>query len=91
MKKKGKGKAATNLKGKKKIVDKGKCFHCNKDGHWKWNYPKYLVEKRAENENKGKYDLLVVQICLMQNDNSTWILDSRTTNHICSYFQETSS
>ena len=52
MKKKGKGKAPTNLKSKKKAADKGKCFHCNEDEHWKRNYPKYLVEKKVEKETK---------------------------------------
>ncbi|XP_038876885.1 uncharacterized protein LOC120069247 [Benincasa hispida] len=24
-------------------ADKEKCFHCNRDGHWKRNYPRYLA------------------------------------------------
>ena len=41
-------------KGKTKVVDKGKCFHYNVDGHWKHNCSKYFVEKKKEKE--GKYD-----------------------------------
>ncbi|KAA0058365.1 gag/pol protein [Cucumis melo var. makuwa] len=41
---------ATEGNGKAKIVIKGKYFHCNVDGHWKRNCPKYLTKKK---EKKG--------------------------------------
>ncbi|TYK19615.1 gag/pol protein [Cucumis melo var. makuwa] len=34
--------------GKAKVAIKGKCFHCNVDGHWKRNYPKYLAKKKEK-------------------------------------------
>lgn len=74
-------------KGKKKIADKGTCFHCNQDGHWRRNCPQYLAEKKAEKAEAakiGKYDLLVIESCLVENENSIWILDSGATNHVCS-------
>ena len=49
-KKKGKGKATAEQKGKKKVANKGKCFYYKTDGHYKRNCPKYLAEKRAEKE-----------------------------------------
>ena len=61
---------------------KGKCFHCGVDGHWKRNCAKYLSELKKK--NKGKYDLLVLEACLVEDDTSTWIVDSGATNHICS-------
>ncbi|TYK04285.1 gag/pol protein [Cucumis melo var. makuwa] len=48
MKKKRKGKTPKNSEGKK--VAKGKCYHCNEDGHWLRNCPKYLTEKKADKE-----------------------------------------
>ncbi|KAA0048592.1 gag/pol protein [Cucumis melo var. makuwa] len=49
--KEGKGKdltIAVEGKGKAMVVIKGKCFHCNVDGHWKTNCPKYLVKKKEK-------------------------------------------
>ena len=70
---------------KKTKATKGICFHCNQEGHWKRNCPKYLVEKKKAKQ--GKCDLLVLQTCLVENDDSTWIKDSGATNHVCSSFQ----
>ncbi|KAA0035551.1 gag/pol protein [Cucumis melo var. makuwa] len=64
----GKGKSPTVAaegKGKTKIAIKGKCFYCNVDGHWKRNCLKYLAKKK---EKEGKYDLLVLETCLVKND-----------------------
>ncbi|PKI72263.1 hypothetical protein CRG98_007337 [Punica granatum] len=42
----------TKKKGKTKVAaDKGTCFHCGKDGHWKRNCSQYLASLKA---NKGK-------------------------------------
>ncbi|TYJ97030.1 gag/pol protein [Cucumis melo var. makuwa] len=51
MKKKRNRKTPNNSEGKK--VAKGKCYHCNENGHWLRNCLKYLVEKKAEKEAQG--------------------------------------
>ncbi|TYK01836.1 gag/pol protein [Cucumis melo var. makuwa] len=66
--KKGNGKTLKQNKGKK-TIEKGKCYHCSENGHWLRNYPKYLAQKKAENEaqensswkrlSKGKITLKV--------------------------------
>ena len=38
---------------------------------------------KAKKKGKGKYDLLVLETCLVESDISTWVIDSRTTNHVC--------
>ncbi|KAA0032887.1 gag/pol protein [Cucumis melo var. makuwa] len=53
-----------------KKVAKGKCYYCNENGHWLINCSKYLAEKKAEKEAQGKYDLLVVERCLVEYDTS---------------------
>ena len=82
---KGKGKK-NNPKDKK---PKGKCFHCGVEGHWKRNCNKYLSE--LKDKKKGKYDLLVSEACLVEDDLSPWIIDSGATNHVCSSLQILSS
>ena len=59
---KGKGKK-NNPKDKK---PKEKCFHCRVEGHWKRNCNKYLSE--LKDKKKGKYDLLVSEACLVEDD-----------------------
>ncbi|KAA0041922.1 gag/pol protein [Cucumis melo var. makuwa] len=88
--KKGKEKTSKQKKGKK-TAKKGKCYHCGEDGHWLRNCLKYIAQKKAEKETQGKFDLLVLETCLVENENSTWILDSGAINHICFSFQENSS
>ena len=61
---------------------KGKCFHCGVDGHWKRNCNKYLSELKEK--KKGKFDLLVLETNLVEVDSQSWIIDSGSTNHICS-------
>ena len=56
-KNKNKNKNKRNKKSNKAKV-KGKCFHCQKEGHWKRNYSLYLEELKKK--KKGKYDLLVL-------------------------------
>ena len=41
-----------------------KCFCCNGTGHWKRNYPKYLVDKKDGKVNKGIFDIHVIDVCL---------------------------
>ncbi|KAA0067076.1 gag/pol protein [Cucumis melo var. makuwa] len=69
---KGKGPTvAAEDKEKAKVAIKGKCFQCYVDGHWKRSCPKYLAKKK---EKEGKYDLLILETCLVENDqNATWM------------------
>ncbi|PKI65303.1 hypothetical protein CRG98_014341 [Punica granatum] len=43
----------TKKKGNANVVaDKGTCFHCGKDGHWKRNCSRYLASLKANKGNK---------------------------------------
>ena len=38
------------------------CFYCKGNGHWKRNYPKYLVDKKDGNVNKSIFDIHVIDV-----------------------------
>ena len=40
-----------------------------------------------KDKKKGKYDILVSEACLVEDDLSPWIVDSGATNHVCSSLQ----
>ena len=44
-----------------------------------------------KDKKKDKYDLLVLEVCLVEDDLSAWIVDSGVTNHVCSSLQMLSS
>ena len=39
-----------------------KCFYFKGTGHWKRNYPKYLVDKKDGKVNKGILDIHVIDV-----------------------------
>ena len=39
-----------------------KCFYCKGTGHWKQNYPEYLVDKKDGKVNKGILDIHVIYV-----------------------------
>ena len=38
------------------------CFYCKGNGHWKWNCPKYLADKKDGKVNKGIFDIHVINV-----------------------------
>ena len=38
------------------------CFYCKWNGHWKRNYPKWLVDKKDGKVNKGILDIHVIDV-----------------------------
>ena len=71
--KKGKGKKGNFNKNGKQVatpVKKPKartkpeteCFYCEGNGHWKWNCPKNLADKKDGNVNKGIFDIHVIDV-----------------------------
>ena len=64
-----------------------KCFHCQKDGNWKWNCREYLATlkvKCTENQGSGTSSLYVIEmINAIGHSPISWVLDSGATSHIC--------
>ncbi|GJV43247.1 zinc finger, CCHC-type containing protein [Tanacetum coccineum] len=60
--KKGKGKSnerkkVSHPRKKQNIAKDPECFHCGKIGHWKRNYPFYLVEGTRSSKRLEKGDM----------------------------------
>ena len=49
------------------------------------------ISELNERKKKGKFDLLVLETCLVVENFSHWIVDSGATNHVCSSLQMLSS
>ena len=37
------------------------CFYCKQTGHWKWNCPRYLADKK-DGKVKGIFDIHVIDV-----------------------------
>ena len=70
-KKRGKGNGGNFKKNGKQVSPPGKkpkagpkpeteCFYGKENGHWKWNCPKYLADKKDGKVNKGISDIHVI-------------------------------
>ena len=58
------GKQVAGKKSKNGPKPETKCFYCKGTGHWKWNYPKYLADKKDGKVNKGILDIHVIDVYL---------------------------
>ena len=53
-----------------------KCFYCKGTGHWKRNYPKYLVDKKDGKVKKGIFDIQVIDVYHTSVYSSPWVFDT---------------
>ena len=52
------------------------CFYCKGNGHWKWNCPKYLADKKDDKMNKGVFDIHVIDVYLTSVNSCPWVFDT---------------
>ena len=60
-----------------------KCYYCKGNGHWKWNFPSYLADKKDGIVNKGIFDIHVIDVYLTNAHSSAWVFDTGSVAHIC--------
>ena len=99
-KKKGKGKErGTSKKNSKQVVAPMKklkakpkpeteCFYCKGNGHWKRNYPKYLVDKKDGKVNKGIFDIQIIDVYFTSVRRNPWVFDIGSVAKISNSKQE---
>ena len=74
----------------KKIDDKKNYFHYNIEGHWRRNYPAYLVIVKSRKKDglfEGTFDLLIIETNLMVSSSSSWILDFDSSTLLYTFMQ----
>ena len=54
------------------------CFYCKGNGHWKWNYPKYLPDKK-DGKVKGIFDIHVIDVYFTSVYSNTSVFDTGST------------
>ena len=57
------------------------CFYCKGNGHWKWNCPRYLADKKDGKVNKGIFDMQII-VYLTSVRSSPWVFDTSSVAKI---------
>ena len=52
------------------------CFYCKGNGHWKWNFPRYLADKKDGKVNKSIFDIHVINVYFTSVYSNPSVFDS---------------
>ena len=64
------------------------CFYCKRNGHWKWNFPRYLADKKDGKVNKGIFDIQIIDVYLTSARSNPWVFDTCSVAKISNSKQE---
>ena len=64
------------------------CFYCNGSGHLKWNYPRYLADKKDGKVNKGIFDIHVIDVYFTSVHSNPRVFDTGSVAKISNLKQE---
>ena len=59
------------------------CFYCKGTGHWKRNYPNYLVDKKDGKVNKGIFDIWIIDVYFTSVRSNPSVFDTGSVANIC--------
>ena len=63
------------------------CFYCKGNGHWKWNYPKYLADKK-DGKVKGIFDIHVIDVYFTSVYSNPSVFDTSSVTMISNLNRE---
>ena len=63
-------------KPKAKLKPETKCFYCKGNGHWKWNCPRYLADKKDGKVNKGIFDIQIIDVYITSVRSNPSVFDT---------------
>ena len=63
-------------------------LYCKGNGHWKREYPEYLVDKKDGRVNKGIFDIPIIDVYLTSFYSSPWVFDTCSVAIISNSKQE---
>ena len=87
-KKNGKQVAAQVKKPKARPNPETECFYYKGNGHWKWNCPKYLADKKDGKVNKDIFDIHVSDVYFTSTHSRPWVFDTGSVAMISNLKQE---
>ena len=64
------------------------CFYCKGNGHWKWNYPRYLADKKDGKVNKSIFDIHVIDVYFTSVHSNPRVFDTGSVAKISNSKQE---
>ena len=64
------------------------CFYCKGNGHWKWNCPRYLADKKDGKVNKGIFDIHVIDVYFTSVYSNPSVFDTSSVAEISNSKQE---
>ena len=72
-------KVATPMKKPKARPKPGtECFYCKGNSHLKWNYPRYLADKKDGKVNKSIFDIHVIDVYFTSVYSNPSVFDTRS-------------
>ena len=75
-------------KPKSSLKPETKCFYCKGNGHWKWNYPKYLADKKDGKVNIGIFDIHAIDVYFTSVYSNPLVFDTSSVAKISNSKQE---
>ena len=65
-----------------------KCFYCKGTGHWKWNYPKWLADKKDGKVNISIFDIYVIDVYFTSVYSNPSVFDTSSVAKISNWKRE---